>query len=150
LEHGLKVRFIEPMECLPVANIAEGHQWTYELLCSGSHKISYVAQEVMLRDSSGSAHLLAGALRARNIISTNVKLRSPSRRRITIADNRPATASMSASPLISSIDHRSLDRRQLFGIVLPNGNFRVACYTGFAGDVDRSESLSAVLSRPIW
>jgi hypothetical protein len=49
---------------------------------ASSSLVFYVAQEVMLRDSSGSAHLLAGALRARNIISTNVKLRSPSRRRI--------------------------------------------------------------------
>jgi bifunctional non-homologous end joining protein LigD len=35
LEHGLKVSFIEPMECLPVAKIAEGHQWTYELKLDG-------------------------------------------------------------------------------------------------------------------
>jgi hypothetical protein len=50
--------------------------------------VSYVAQEVMLRDSSKSAHL-AGALRARNIISINVNLRSPSRRRITIPTTGP-------------------------------------------------------------
>jgi hypothetical protein len=91
-----KAEFIDTMDCLPVTKLPEGPEWTYEVLCSGSHKISYVAQEVMLRDSSGSSHLLAGALRARNIISTSVKIRSPSRRRITIADNRPATASMSA------------------------------------------------------
>ena len=35
MEHGLKVRFIEPMECLPVAKIAEGPQWTYELKLDG-------------------------------------------------------------------------------------------------------------------
>jgi bifunctional non-homologous end joining protein LigD len=35
LEHGLKVRFIEPMECLPVGKIAEGPQWTYELKLDG-------------------------------------------------------------------------------------------------------------------
>jgi hypothetical protein len=69
-----------------------------------SNLISYVAQEVMLRDRSGSAHLLACALRVRNIISTNVKLRSPSRRRITIADNRPATASMSRRLRVKTID----------------------------------------------
>ena len=64
--------FIETMDCLPVSKLPEGPEWTYEILCSASHNISYVAQEVMLRDSSGSAHLLVGALRARNIISTNV------------------------------------------------------------------------------
>jgi DNA ligase D-like protein (predicted ligase) len=31
----LKIRFIEPMECLPVAKIAEGPQWTYELKLDG-------------------------------------------------------------------------------------------------------------------
>ena len=61
--------FIESMECLPVTKIPDGPEWTYEALCCAPHKTSYVAQEVMLRDSSGSAHLLAGAFRARNIIS---------------------------------------------------------------------------------
>jgi hypothetical protein len=62
--------FIETMDCLPVAKLPHGPQWTYEILCNGPHKISCVAQEVMLRNSCGSAHLLAGALRARNIISS--------------------------------------------------------------------------------
>ncbi len=61
--------FIEPMECLPVPKLPTGGGWLYEILCDGSHKSSCVAQEVMLRNNSGSAHLLAGALRARNIIS---------------------------------------------------------------------------------
>jgi hypothetical protein len=63
-----KAEFIDTMDCLPVTKVPEGPEWTYELLCGAQHKISYVAQEVMLRDSSGSAHLLAGALPARNII----------------------------------------------------------------------------------
>jgi hypothetical protein len=50
------VGFIETMDCLPVPKLPDGPEWTYEILCSGSHKISCVAQEVMLRDSSGSAH----------------------------------------------------------------------------------------------
>ena len=68
------------MEFLAGDKLPEGLGWLYELLCNPQHKNSYVAQEVMLRDNSGSAHLLADALRARNIISTSVKLRSPSRR----------------------------------------------------------------------
>jgi hypothetical protein len=88
--------FIEENEAGKFAVRAKGSQ-----RASGLRNIQKQAEALvkkLLRDSSGSAHLLAGALRARNIISTNVKLRSPSRRRTTIADNRPATASMSASP----------------------------------------------------
>ena len=29
------MKFIEPMECLPVAEIPEGDQWTYELKLDG-------------------------------------------------------------------------------------------------------------------
>ena len=36
LESGeLNARFIEPMECLPAANVPEGEQWTYELKLDG-------------------------------------------------------------------------------------------------------------------
>src|ERR1039458_3510654 len=60
--------------------------------------ISCVAQEVMLRNNSGSPHLLAVELRARNIISSQRQTPvRPPRRRITIADNWPATASISPS-----------------------------------------------------
>jgi hypothetical protein len=42
--------FIEGMECLPVSRIPDGPGWTYEILCGGLHKISYMALEVMLRN----------------------------------------------------------------------------------------------------
>jgi hypothetical protein len=41
--------FIESMECLPVSKIPEGPEWTYEILCGGPHKISYVVLRFMLR-----------------------------------------------------------------------------------------------------
>ena len=40
--------FIESMECLPVAELPEGPEWTYELLCGGPHNNSYVALTIML------------------------------------------------------------------------------------------------------
>jgi hypothetical protein len=40
--------FIESMECLPVSEVPEGPEWTYEILCGGLHKISYVVLRVML------------------------------------------------------------------------------------------------------
>jgi hypothetical protein len=45
--------FIESMECLPVSKIPEAPEWTYEILCGGPHKISYVALEVMSRADNG-------------------------------------------------------------------------------------------------
>jgi len=45
-----EIGFIETMDCLPVSMLPEGPEWTYEILCGGSHKISYVALEVMLRN----------------------------------------------------------------------------------------------------
>jgi hypothetical protein len=47
---NISIPFTPPMECLPVARIPEGDIWIYEILCGGSHKISYVALEVMLRN----------------------------------------------------------------------------------------------------
>ena len=32
--------FIETMDCLPGSKLPEGPEWTYEILCGGSHKIS--------------------------------------------------------------------------------------------------------------
>jgi hypothetical protein len=43
-----KASFIESMECLPVPTVPEGPEWTYEILCGGPHKISYVALTIML------------------------------------------------------------------------------------------------------
>jgi bifunctional non-homologous end joining protein LigD len=87
-----KMTFVEPMLAKPVSKLPEGVNWQYEILCHGSHNSSCVAQEVMLRNRSGSAHLLAGTLRARNIISSERQTPvRPQRRRIAIADNRPAT-----------------------------------------------------------
>jgi hypothetical protein len=42
--------FIETMDCLPVSKLPDGPEWTYEILCGGQHKISYVALEIMLRN----------------------------------------------------------------------------------------------------
>jgi hypothetical protein len=39
--------FIETTDCLPVAQFPEGRQWTYEILCDGQHKISYVVKVIM-------------------------------------------------------------------------------------------------------
>lgn len=41
-----KASFIEAMECLPVAKLPAGPEWTYEILCGGPHKISFVASGV--------------------------------------------------------------------------------------------------------
>ena len=40
LKNGQIARFIEPMECLPVANIPEGDLWTYELKLDGYRAIA--------------------------------------------------------------------------------------------------------------
>ena len=56
-----KTGFIETMDCLPVAKLPEGPGWTYEFLCCGSHKISYVAFGIMWRccfSVSDKAHCL--------------------------------------------------------------------------------------------
>ena len=39
--------FIETMDCLPVSKLPEGPMWTYEILCDGQHKISYVVKVIM-------------------------------------------------------------------------------------------------------
>jgi len=33
----VKLDFIEPMECLPVAKLPEGPEWTYEIKLDGYH-----------------------------------------------------------------------------------------------------------------
>jgi hypothetical protein len=47
--------FIESMECLSVAEVPEGPEWTYELLCGGPHKISSVVPSIMWRCHSNMA-----------------------------------------------------------------------------------------------
>jgi len=44
-----KADFIEPMDCAPVTELADGPGWLYEVLCGGPHKISSVAMNVMWR-----------------------------------------------------------------------------------------------------
>jgi hypothetical protein len=57
--------FIETMGGFLVPKLPNGLDWSDELLRDPLPNISWVAQEVMLRNSGGSAHLLAGALRVR-------------------------------------------------------------------------------------
>jgi len=45
--------FIESMKCLPVSEVPEGPEWTYELLCGPPHKTSYIALKIMLRINDG-------------------------------------------------------------------------------------------------
>jgi ATP-dependent DNA ligase len=47
---GLIVRFIEPMECLPVSKIPEGDQRTYELKLDGYQR--QTVHEMSLKQSS--------------------------------------------------------------------------------------------------
>jgi hypothetical protein len=42
-----KTEFIDTMDCLPVTELPEGSEWTYEVLCGPQHKISYVAPSIM-------------------------------------------------------------------------------------------------------
>jgi len=48
-----KAEFIDTMDCLPVTKLPEGPEWTYEVLCGGQHKISYVAPKLMLHTDNG-------------------------------------------------------------------------------------------------
>jgi hypothetical protein len=41
--------FIPTMDCLPVARLPDGPEWTYEVLCGPPHNISSVAVDVMWR-----------------------------------------------------------------------------------------------------
>jgi ATP-dependent DNA ligase len=55
VKNGRAVRFIEPMECLPVEKIPEGNLWTYELKLYGYRLITVkTAGKIILLSRRGT------------------------------------------------------------------------------------------------